>query len=451
MVRAGTYGAGSARRQLWWCRPTDGTPKHRFAERLPRTLLASADDHACAHCETHLAVFEGPQHARQYEHAARTIANALASIGVGGSYRHAAFVARRVAGGAKTWDVKKRTHPGRAGGNGTLAADWVAAFAPVVTAPVFDAEVWPEVVALDELPFKTTYAVPGTRHKHLTNWVIWGAYAHYRSGPGRLFRLGCSGQLNSVKAAEWLLTVPGRPKYVVCDGAKMWPKAIALAWPQVVDEETGEILEESPVIVPCRWHLQQQMREQLKTASILPPRDAPAPRPVTPAPRLRLAKNKNLRVQAESPQERRHRTLLRQGDDPETHPITIATHKALKSVKDWDACLAELDRWQVNTMAAWMRRNSHIREELATRPSWLPNSIGGLEKQLAQVRAIVGPRSKVLKNQPRTQRMLDLVTLHQRGLDSVDEYATHIRRHLDQNAGTAPDQRQGVTGTVPMY
>lgn len=101
VVRAGTYGAGARKRQLWWCRPGDGTNPHRFSERLPRTRLADGG-HACVECETHLALFEGPQHARHHEFAARVVAQVLVAVGNGTSYRAAARTAR-AGGAAKKW------------------------------------------------------------------------------------------------------------------------------------------------------------------------------------------------------------------------------------------------------------------------------------------------------------------------------------------------------------
>lgn len=80
-------------------------------------------------------------------------------------------------------------------------------------------------------------------------------------------------------------------------------------------------------------------------------------------------------------------------------------------------------------LSAWMTRNAWVRDDLATRPPGLPRPIGGLEAQLAKVRAAIAPRSKVLRNQVRTQRMLDLMTVHLREAN-LDAYAGRIRSHL---------------------
>ena len=440
VVRAGTYGRGEARRQLWWCRPTDGEAAHRFSERLPRTKLTDGG-HTCAECETRLEVFEGPQHPRNYEHAARTIAQTLMLVGAGDTYRHAASVARSVTGWSKAWG-----QPVKSGANGTLAGDWVAAFGPVVTAPVLEGQSWPSAVALDELPFLSS--VPGSRGRaaKAAQWVIWGAYAH----PGRsaeggyLFRLGVSGKLNAEAAAAWLRSIPGRPEYVVCDGTKLWPKAVSLAWPPVVDLDTGEVLADTPRLLPCRWHLVRSLREQLRDASVLPPRGSEEHYQPAPKPRKRTGVSR-LRVQALEPSwYGEYRIALSSYPDPESHPLVVAAGRAMNSVEAWDAFRELAEKWQARGVVSWMNRNDWVRADIATRPSGLPLSIGGLEAQLAKIRDRIRPRSKVLRNVVRTQRMLDLMTVHARSEAHLDAYSERVRAHLQRE--NPPAQRAGVTG-----
>jgi hypothetical protein len=70
---------------------------------------------------------------------------------------------------------------------------------------------------------------------------------------------------------------------------------------------------------------------------------------------------------------------------------------------------------------------------------------------LNKVRALVSYRAKVLRNQVRTQRMLDLVTLHLRGADQLDSYTRRIRAALEAQQGAGPKQRVGVTGGPVLH
>ena len=55
-------------------------------------------------------------------------------------------------------------------------------------------------------------------------------------------------------------------------------------------------------------------------------------------------------------------------------------------------------------------------------------------------------RRLLLRNQVRTQYLLDLITLNQRGLANLHEYAARIREHLVSHDGRPPLQRAGITG-----
>jgi len=98
-----------------------------------------------------------------------------------------------------------------------------------------------------------------------------------------------------------------------------------------------------------------------------------------------------------------------------------------------------------------MVANAWVRDDLATRPSHIPKSIGGLEAQLVEIRRVVRDRARVLRTAVRTQRLLDLMTLHRRGLDQADTYSRQLREHLEEHDGLAPRQRIGVTGGPHMY
>jgi hypothetical protein len=70
---------------------------------MPRQVL-DAGVHTCAECETHLAVFEGPTHARNYKFPARQVATALIAVGQGVSY----YGRRGGAAHRHRWDHARR-------------------------------------------------------------------------------------------------------------------------------------------------------------------------------------------------------------------------------------------------------------------------------------------------------------------------------------------------------
>jgi hypothetical protein len=122
----GKYGKTGHRRQLYRCAPCNGDRPHRFTEVLPRE---EAWHDACEICERAVHLHEGPHAARHYQFVARGIAEALAAVGAGATYRHAALVARERAGRLQS---DPDTGEPRLTRHGQLVMDWVEVFAPVV-------------------------------------------------------------------------------------------------------------------------------------------------------------------------------------------------------------------------------------------------------------------------------------------------------------------------------
>ena len=538
VVKAGTYGPTKAagaptapgapkaarvrtgpRRQLWWCYPqakagqaggaVDKTDAHRFAEAMPRQLLpVRAVAHTCAECSTELELHEGPPHVRSYEYAARLVAAALVSVGQGTSYHQAAKSVRQVSG----WSRRTTGRP-RAGANGTLAGDWVGLFGPLVTDPVLAGETWPEVVALDELPFgcsaprRAAYlaqleadalrdkkvrlgpsaTLTAREEKELKkqaqqqlSWVVFGAWSPRVGQAGQLFRLGAGARLDHQHAAKFLLSVPGRPKVVVCDGGGSWPKAVALAWPPLADEN-GVVTTPSPRLVKCEHHLKESARSALRVSGVLPPRLLeseqptrpqggipwpPQPTRLRPVPidagfdaaawpvgkqRTRTGMNRlhAAAVRAGRGDEVRFATLTE--EDAERHPLTRAVERAFYSVETWDELVALAELWQADGLRGWLTRNAAVRDQLLTRDPTDPRSIGGLEAALQTVKGMVKDRSSQLTNTVRTQRLLDLMTLHVRGVADERTYAMRLTEALATTGGRAPVQRVGVRNAPKLH
>jgi hypothetical protein len=109
--------------------------------------------------------------------------------------------------------------------------------------------------------------------------------------------------------------------------------------------------------------------------------------------------------------------------DANEHTLVVASRKAFNSGEDWDALYALALRWQANNLATRMVRERWIRSAIIDHPVGLPRSIGSLEDRLARIRSLIRDRRMLLRNQVRTQYLLDLMTLNQRGLANQDEYA----------------------------
>ncbi len=68
---------------------------------------------------------------------------------------------------------------------------------------------------------------------------------------------------------------------------------------------------------------------------------------------------------------------------------------------------AGLTPWPPTPTPTSTRWPGWVRDALANHPPGLPKSIGGPENQLARVRTLLHDRRPVLRNQVRSQRLLD--------------------------------------------
>lgn len=319
--------------------------------------------------------------------------------------------------------------------------------------------------------------------KQALGWVIFGAWSPRAGQTGQLFRLGAAARLNSAEAASFLLRTPGRPRVVVCDGGGVWPKAIAAAWPPLADEN-GVVTTPSPRIVSCEWHLKARLRGALRATGVLPPRPAGAPAaplaqggiPWPPQPQVVNGRTRASRpdetsgaawptniIRGQTGMNRMRAAAVRAGRgdevrfatltaaDAERHPLAQAVEVAFDSVEQWDALLELADRWQATTLRRWLDTNAFVREQIAARGPGEPRSIGGLEASLQSVKLMVKDRSSQLTNTVRTQRLLDLMTLHVRGVADERVYATRLTEALTANGGVAPKQRVGVRNAPRLH
>ena len=401
VVRGGTYGVSGHPRQLFLCRPRVGSP-HRFAGPLPRELTAEP---LCVECLTVLHPHEGPPYPQAYQFPARQVAAALVAVGKGDAYNKAAEDARTNATRVRR---NRRTAPKKHtrfyGANGTPAGDWVEVFAPVLWRP-HAPTAWPEVVAFDDLPFAGI-----ARNKRISaSKVIWpvlpargtsgrggrplfavlGAYGYHANGlPDRLWLLRAVPTPSTAHIKAFLLGLSGIPRVVICDPSWAWNKAIREAWPAP----------NTPEIVWSEYHLKETATKMLNRAGI--------------------------------------------GAD---HRLRKALAVAFWDAASWVAFEAEARRWGIRELDDWFdRRGPHIAAQIANHATrHVRRTTGGIEKALKVVKSRLYDRRALFSNRERTDRLLMLMTLDQRGLADERRYATKIREWLTTRGGR-PDSSQGM-------
>lgn len=310
--RDGYYGRdvpGQFRRQRYKCVLPSGE-RHVFTETLPRRV---AKPHECDVCERPAPAQEGPRTPRRYQFTLWEVAHALTLVGAGISYRSASEAVRR-----EIDRPARQAKDGRRYSNQPhLLEDWVEVFAPVVDA-AFQELTWPEVIAVDEVPFHvTTGATSGSHH-----FSVLGALGYPSR---RVLLLKAAPDRSAAGWFEFFRSRAGRPARVVCDGSPALRAAIDMAWPAP----------ETPVVWSCHHHLVRQIVEKLPSNSPLAASAPGALQSVSawrefvvaaflyPEPRLHawLEANQDL--------------VLRQLTDP-LHPLTTgALEEKLTTLRGW--------------------------------------------------------------------------------------------------------------------
>jgi hypothetical protein len=184
---------------------------------------------------------------RRYQFTLWEVAHALALMGAGATYRSASEAVRR-----EINRPARRPKEGRRfSSQPHLLEDWVEVFAPVVDA-AFTELTWPEVIAVDEVPFHVATGEMGGRH-HFSVLGALGYPSH------RVCLLGTAPDRSAAGWFEFLRSKAGRPERVVCDGSPALRMAIAAAWPP-----PG-----APLVWTCHYHLVRQILDKLPQGSPL--------------------------------------------------------------------------------------------------------------------------------------------------------------------------------------
>lgn len=385
----GRYGKRGHRRQLYRCLPANGDRPHRFTEVLPRE---EAWHDACEICEREVHLREGPHAARHYRFVARGIAEALAAVGAGATYRQAGLVARERA-------HRLRSHPDtgelRLTRHGQLVMDWVEVFAPVL----FETHrpgAWPASgsLLLDDLPFSVRDPATG---RFRIAFKVFCAVGFERGRP-KLWRLEAFPEATQANWEAFLGRLDGAPPRVVCDNHSALNAAARVAFPQAE-------------LYLCEWHLRHALERLMD------------------------------KIQSSEPQHRAAIDALRDRLDA-----------AFTGPSFWKPFARDARAAGIARLSSWLDSTGKIVEGQfarrglrSSRRADMPLSTSPMDGLIHPIRDALHARRYGLKNRERTNRMLMLMQLHANREDSELGYTTDIRAWLEANRGRPRHPRRAIT------
>ncbi|MCA1680753.1 MAG: transposase [Actinobacteria bacterium] len=334
---------------------------------------------------------EGPHAARHYQFVARGIAEALAAVGAGETYRQAALVARerarRLRADPETGELRMTRH-------GQLVADWVEVFAPVVFEPHRPC-VWPTSgsLLLDDLPFSVRD--PATGRFRIAFRVF--CAAGFERGRPKLWRLEAFPDASQANWEAFLRSLDGAPLRVVCDNHHGLNGAVRAAFP---DAE----------LYLCEWHLRHALE----------------------------------RLMAKIRQSDEHRIAI--------DALLPRTEAAFAGPSFWQPFVRDARAADIPRLSNWLDGAGRVVEDQFRRRGLrhlrsadTPLSTSPMDGLIEPVRAALHPRRYALKNRRRTNRLLLLMQLHANRQDDVPAYAKDIRMWLEANHGRPSVARRAIT------
>lgn len=385
----GTYTTNEAHaRTRYKCAPRAAQQgawkKHPFyvplPHREPRASLALLD-RACDDCEHVLTRSEGPVTPHRFIYSAREAATILREVAFGGTYREISQAVRQHAR-RETTDADGRR---ATSAHGSLATDYLDLFGDVVYEH-FAPATWPEIVAMDALPFRVRdwedgVAVRGGRPVG----SILGAFGYPEAGePGRVWHVAVSGGLDQFSWEAFLRSLPQDPahpvRYVVCDDDTAIQAAVAAVWPRAVVYVSEEAIQRGGLAaIPARAALGGRRAEVLK-----------------------------------------------------------AVKQATWNRDNWRELeeLARLLPPEADRLRLWIAAKQPLMaRQWAARRFRHPRSAGALEEFFAVLKVVIGVRRYRFRNASRLERLVKMVVLRHRRENDPRVYARLIRRHLEANGG----------------
>ncbi len=229
--------------------------RHAFVERLPRRQSAATHPfgRSCQSCWHSPAHHEGPQTGSRFRLTVREVAQALVRVGEGNTLRHSSYKAREHA-----WPSADPRLPANVSNHAQLAMNYLDAFGDEIYSRYAETA-WPGAVILDASPQREKDLKEGGAKKQggkrmFSILAAYGYPAGLKAG-GKLWRLGVHGAEDQYEWERFLASMPGQPRWVVCDGSSAIANAVHAVWP-------------SAVIYNCEWHIARSGTEKLRPTEL---------------------------------------------------------------------------------------------------------------------------------------------------------------------------------------
>jgi len=301
------------------------------------------------------------------------------AIGAGATYTDAAERVRAQAWGeTRRWHRKPSTNI-----NGGLVAEWLQQYGPVVSEAHSETE-WPDTLVLDSTLFQHTDSWTGTKSRLFCVLFAYG-YPSDGSRP-RMWKIASSPSDSGQHWSDFLSTLPGKPRVIVCDDDTNIKTGINLHWSR------GRNVH----IHSCEHHLYMRARNAMN------------------------------------------------GDAaPHDSPLHAALNTAFHSPEEWEVLRDTVRELGSPALQRWMKGKARMMAmQLSRRGEVTVYSNGAIEAPIKSVRQSIERRAWCFRNRARMDLLLEMMRLRLNKVDSVDAYSKLIRDHLNATKGTPDNHRK---------
>jgi hypothetical protein len=257
-----------------------------------------------------------------------------------------------------------------------MVSEWLQQYGPIVAEPYQETK-WPDTLVVDSTEFQHTDSWTGVQSRLFS---VLFAYGYPTDGTKpRLWKIAASPSDSGQDWADFLASLPGKPRVIVCDDDTNIKLGIRTHWYK------GRGVH----IHSCEHHLYMRAKKALEADGV-----------------------------------------------PGNSPLHKALNKAFRSPEGWDV-LRDAERAAGSpTLKKWMtKKNAMVTRQLARRGEVSVYANGAIEAPIRAVRANIESRAWCFRNRARMNLLLELMRLNLNKVASQDIYSTTIREHLKANGG----------------